>query len=135
MEQRSFTTRAHCEMQNITAEVAAYLGDNRDRGWQHGFICIYSPHTTCAVTINEGYDPDVRHDMTRFLSHLVPGNWGFNHAEGNSDAHIKTSLFGASCLVPVEDGRLALGQWQTIYLCEFDGPRVRRLFFSFIRAE
>lgn len=135
MERRSFKTSAHCEMLDITRDVSAYLADNRDKGWENGWICIFSPHTTCAVTINEGYDPDVKRDINTFLSRLIPTDWGFQHAEGNSDAHIKTSLFGASCLVPVEEGRLALGQWQTIYLCEFDGPRMRRLYFSFIRAE
>ncbi|MDO5535962.1 MAG: secondary thiamine-phosphate synthase enzyme YjbQ [Desulfovibrionaceae bacterium] len=135
MEFKSYSTHAHCEMLDITGDVSAFLTANADKGWKDGFVCVYSPHTTCAVTINEGYDPDVRTDMLAFFSKLVPANWGFRHAEGNSDAHIKTSLMGASCLVPVENGRLALGQWQTVYLCEFDGPRMRRLCFSFVRAE
>jgi len=77
----------------------------------------------------------VQRDISTFLSKLVPQDSGFRHMEGNSDAHIKTLLTGASCLVPVTGGRSALGQWQRVFLCEFDGPRTRTLYFSFIRAE
>ena len=135
MEQRRFETAAHCSMTDITGDVAQYLQAHAADGWQDGFVCVYSPHTTCAVTINEGFDPDVQRDISTFLSKLVPQNSGFRHMEGNSDAHIKTLLTGASCLVPVAGGRSALGQWQRVFLCEFDGPRSRTLYFSFIRAE
>ena len=135
MEQRRFETAAHCSMTDITGDVAQYLQAHAADGWQEGFVCVYSPHTTCAVTINEGFDPDVQRDITSFLSKLVPADSGFRHCEGNSDAHIKTLLTGASCLVPVTAGKMSLGQWQRVFLCEFDGPRSRTLYFSFIRAE
>ncbi|MDO4839141.1 MAG: secondary thiamine-phosphate synthase enzyme YjbQ [Desulfovibrionaceae bacterium] len=135
MEQRRFGTAARCGMTDITGDVEQYLHARAADGIQDGFVCIYSPHTTCAVTINEGFDPDVQRDISTFLSKLVPENSGFRHSEGNSDAHVKVSLIGASCLVPVIGGRTALGQWQRVFLCEFDGPRTRTLYFSFIRAE
>ena len=100
--------------------------------WRQGAVLIFSPHTTCGVTINEGADPDVRHDMTGWLSRTVPRVPEFRHAEGNSDAHIKACFFGASVTVPVEDGELCLGTWQSIYLCEGDGPRVRQLWVQFL---
>ena len=135
MEKVSFSTHSQCEMIDITDELTAFLARNVNRNWKNGFICVFSPHTTCGVTINEGYDPDVRDNINDFLTSLIPADWGFQHTEGNSDAHIKTSLVGLHCLVPVEDGRLALGKWQAAYLCEFDGPRLRTLNLSFLPAE
>jgi secondary thiamine-phosphate synthase enzyme len=88
------------------------------------------PHTTAAVTINEGADPAVVRDLLDGLARLVPRNAGYRHSEGNSDAHIKTSLLGSSVTVPVTDGRLRLGTWQSIYLAEFDGPRTRRVWIT-----
>lgn len=100
-------------------------------GLRDGAVVLYSPHTTCAVTINEGYDPDVRRDVSGFLGRLVPhGERDFRHAEGNSDAHILTSLVGPSETLLVEDGELRLGRWQNIFLAEFDGPRQRRLWIT-----
>jgi secondary thiamine-phosphate synthase enzyme len=94
-----------------------------------GAVIVYVPHTTAGVTINENADPDVVRDMLLTLRRLVPKDAaGYRHAEGNSDSHVKASLMGASCHVLVEEGRLVLGQWQGIYLCEFDGPRMRRVF-------
>ena len=91
-----------------------------------GMGVIYCPHTTAAITINEGYDPDVVHDMLLWLERTIPHmQRDFRHGEGNSDSHIKASLFGSSATVIVESGEIVLGQWQTIYLCEFDGPRTR----------
>ncbi len=87
---------------------------------------IASLHTTAGVTINENADPDVGIDLFNHLASMVPCNRSFRHNEGNSDAHIKTSLIGSSVQVIVDKGRLALGTWQSIYLCEFDGPRTRR---------
>jgi secondary thiamine-phosphate synthase enzyme len=92
-----------------------------------GLCQVFVPHTTAAVTINENADPSVVDDILARMSRLVPADGGYSHAEGNSDAHIKTSLFGSSVLVPVEGGRLALGTWQGIYFCEFDGPRARQV--------
>ncbi|MDR3640367.1 MAG: secondary thiamine-phosphate synthase enzyme YjbQ [Humidesulfovibrio sp.] len=113
------------EFVDITAQVAQALAEC---GLAEGAVLVYSPHTTAGVTINEGADPDVKRDMLGHLAELVPlagGRAGFRHAEGNSDAHLKTSLMGPSQLVPVSGGRLQLGTWQKIYLCEFDGPRRR----------
>lgn len=93
-----------------------------------GLLFVYTPHTTTALTINEGADPDVRRDILSHLRALVPGNASFLHAEGNSDAHVKASLFGSSVQVMVEEGRLLLGTWQRIFLCEFDGPRKRKIW-------
>jgi len=93
-------------------------------------VSIFCPHTTCAVTINENSDPDVVSDALNFFSAMVPKNSGFSHSEGNSDAHIKTMLFGNSVSVFVEDGKLLLGTWQAIYLAEFDGPRERQIWLK-----
>jgi secondary thiamine-phosphate synthase enzyme len=92
-----------------------------------GMVYVYVPHTTAAVTINEGADPSVAQDLITGLSRLVPRDAGYRHSEGNSDAHIKTSLVGSNVSVPVQDGRLGLGTWQSIYLAEFDGPRARKV--------
>lgn len=93
-------------------------------------VSIFCPHTTCAVTINENSDPDVVSDALAFLSTMVPKNGGFAHSEGNSDAHIKTMLFGNSVSAFVENGKLLLGTWQAIYLAEFDGPRERQIWLK-----
>ena len=95
---------------------------------------VYVPHTTAGVTINEGADPSVQRDINAHLTHLVPHEHGFKHDEGNSDAHIKASLMGSSCTIPVEGGRLALGTWQAVYFCEFDGPRSRRSTIKLIKG-
>ncbi len=99
-----------------------------------GALLVASPHTTCGVTINEGADPDVRRDIARFLGRLVPHDWGFDHAEGNSDAHVLVTLVGPSVLVPVQGGQLRLGRWQSLFLCEFDGPRNRQLWLTPLRS-
>ncbi len=122
MRQLSVSTSRREEFVDITAEVAQAL---RESGLTQGAVLVYSPHTTAGITVNEGADPDVKRDMLAHLARLVPNHPDFRHAEGNSDAHIKTSLVGPSQLIPVEGGRLALGTWQHIYLCEFDGPRRR----------
>ena len=97
-------------------------------GVKDGVCHIYVPHTTAGVTINENADPDVVHDMLLTLTRLVPKDApGYRHGEGNSDSHVKASLMGSSCQVLVEQGRLVLGTWQGIYLCEFDGPRTRNV--------
>lgn len=93
-----------------------------------GSVTIYVPHTTAGVTINENADPDVVHDMLLTLNRLVPRDApGYRHAEGNSDSHVKASMMGSSCRVLIDAGRLVLGTWQGIYLCEFDGPRTRNV--------
>jgi secondary thiamine-phosphate synthase enzyme len=97
-----------------------------------GLCHVWSPHTTCGVTVNENADPDVPADMLKWFREAIPQDGGFRHGEGNADAHIKTSLVGCYQLVPVRDGKLALGRWQGIFLCEFDGPRTRELWVSAI---
>ena len=117
------TTR-RAQMVDITKRVAeAVERSGVDEGTCHVFI----PHTTAGVTINEGADPDVAADVESHLAELVPKEAAFEHEEGNSDAHIKTVLVGPSCLAPVRGGKLALGTWQAVFLCEWDGPRTRRV--------
>jgi len=94
-------------------------------GVKNGICHVYMPHTTAGLTINENADPDVARDILAGLARLVPVTGDYRHAEGNSDAHIKASLMGFSLTVPVIDGCLALGTWQALYFCEFDGPRHR----------
>ncbi len=132
METLTITTRARCELVDITHHVQQLLLQQKD--WHKGALLLYSPHTTCGLTINEGADPDVARDMTTFFSAMVPEHHNFRHAEGNSDAHIKTSLFGPSLMLIVEDGRVQLGTWQHIYLCEGDGPRTRKIWVQFLGA-
>ena len=96
-------------------------------GVEEGILVVYNPHTTAALTINEGADPDVRHDLLGALQRIVPADYPYRHAEGNSDAHIKAALLGSSAQIIVEGGRLVLGTWQRVFLCEFDGPRRRTL--------
>lgn len=112
----------------ITGQVSELL---QQHGWQDGILTVFVPHTTAGVTINENADPDVARDMTWFMQQLVPDLPGFRHAEGNSDAHIKASLFGSSVQVMVRGGTLWLGTWQGIYFCEFDGPRHRQIRLAF----
>jgi len=98
-------------------------------GIKDGDVIVFCPHTTAAVTINENADPSVIHDILMVLSEVVPSDRpGYRHGEGNSDAHCKSSLVGCTVQVLIKSGRLWLGTWQGIYLCEFDGPRNRRLF-------
>lgn len=114
------------EMIDITSEVAALID-----GKSEGICIVFTQHTTCGLTINENADPDVQTDMLGFLRRLIPQHEpNFRHFEHNSDAHIKSSLVGSSVTVPFRDGRLLLGRWQGIYLCEFDGPRERRITVS-----
>ena len=112
------------EILDITEGVAAAI---RDSGVLEGLCVLQSLHTTAALTVNESADPDVRRDMERQLSLIAPRDPAFLHAEGNSDAHIKTSLLGPSLSLIVSGGRPILGTWQAIYFCEFDGPRERQV--------
>ncbi len=109
---------------DITAEVERAVGES---GVQEGLCLVSCPHTTAAVTVNENADPDVAADVLAMLARLVPKSAGFRHAEGNSDAHVKSSLLGCSCALPVSQGRLVLGRWQAVFFCEFDGPRSRQV--------
>ncbi|QOX79607.1 YjbQ family protein [Trichlorobacter lovleyi] len=117
---------------NVMLPISGLLADLvQQRGWQDGILTVFVPHTTAGVTINENADPDVARDMTWFMQQLVPDLPGFRHVEGNSDAHIKASLFGSSVQVIVRAGTLWLGTWQGVYFCEFDGPRQRQVRLAF----
>ncbi len=122
--QFSINTRSSTEMVNITTQVQNELGKAEIK---NGICTVFVPHTTAGITINEGADPDVADDMIMELNKIVPLQDGYKHAEGNSAAHLKTSFFGSSVQIPVENGRLSLGTWQAIFICEFDGPRNRRV--------
>ena len=99
---------------------------------QDGLLFVHCPHTTAALTVNEGWDPDVLDDFLSALDRLVPWKASYRHAEGNAAAHIKAVLVGPSVTLAVEGGRLTLGRWQDVYLCEFDGPRERTLELRFL---
>ena len=120
METFTVKTTARADLVEITAKVSEALGG---LGAREGLCHVYCPHTTAGITINENADPDVERDFLSHLEGLVPKNGDFRHGEGNSDAHIKSMLTGAGQTVPVSGGRLMLGTWQGIFLCEFDGPR------------
>jgi len=110
---------------DITSKVGAIVGQ---AGITEGDVIIYCPHTTAAITINENADPSVTHDILLTLDELFPQSRpGYRHAEGNSDAHVKSSLIGCSEQILISDGRLAFGTWQAIFFCEFDGPRSRKV--------
>lgn len=118
-------TSRRTEAVNITAAV-----EQRASGATGSLLHVYTPHTTCAITINEDADPDVMKDVLDGLDRLAPRDHGYRHSEGNSDAHIKSTLVGCSVTVPLVNGRLQLGTWQGIFLMEFDGPRERKVFVS-----
>lgn len=112
------------ELVDITGSVAEVV---RASGVTEGIAVVFCPHTTAGITINEGADPNVTRDILDGLGKLIPQSWPWRHSEGNSDAHVKASLIGMSATIPVQAGGLALGTWQTVYLCEFDGPRTRHV--------
>jgi secondary thiamine-phosphate synthase enzyme len=127
----SLETRSRSEFVPLSARVRdAAAGTLRGDGVLH----LYVPHTTAGICVNEGYDPDVAADVTRVLERLVPWNADYRHAEGNSAAHVKAILVGASVSVPVRAGAIALGRWQEIFFCEFDGPRTRHVEWTFLPA-
>ena len=106
----------------------------RESGVEQGMCLVFCPHTSAAITINENADPDVRRDLRFALRETFPDRSEFRHREGNSAAHLKSSLLGCSELIPIDQGKLALGIWQGIYFCEFDGPRDRRFYVQVIGA-
>ncbi len=118
----SVKTRKRNELLDITDEVIKTVTES---GVQNGLCHIFVPHTTAAVTINEKADPDVARDIETALERLVPPNDGYRHAEGNSDAHVKSTLVGVNEFVMVKEGNPVLGIWQAVFFCEFDGPRSR----------
>ena len=125
MESFEVKTRQRTELVEITDRIRQIL---EGQGIRDGICVVYCPHTTAALTINENADPDVVHDMLSWLNRSIPQQQpDFHHSEGNSDAHIKSSLVGASVTLLVENGDFVLGRWQGVYFCEFDGPRTRRV--------
>ena len=131
MKEISLETHSRVEMIDITAAVQKAIGEEKI---EEGICLVYTPHTTAAVTINENADPDVPRDILAALDRAVPLSANYRHAEGNSAAHVKSSLVGASELVIIEKGRLVLGTWQSIFFCEFDGPRTRKVLISIITS-
>lgn len=129
MKEISVRSHSRFEMIDITQSVQKAA---REEKIDSGMALVYTPHTTAAVTINENADPDVPGDILAALDRIVPLTANYRHAEGNSAAHVKSSLVGASEMVMIENGRLLLGTWQAIFFCEFDGPRTRKVFIKFI---
>ena len=124
MTSLTLRTSARCEMIDITALIAEEV---RKSGIKDGFCHLFIPHTTAAITINENADPDVPRDILAALDRIIPLSDRYRHAEGNAAAHVKASLFGTSQTVFINDGRLVLGTWQSLFFCEFDGPRTRKV--------
>ncbi|MHC4291559.1 MAG: secondary thiamine-phosphate synthase enzyme YjbQ [Planctomycetota bacterium] len=121
----SVKTHRRNEMVDITSEVSVAIAQC---GIDTGTVIVFCPHTTAGITINENADPDVTHDILLTLDELLPQlRKGYQHAEGNSDAHVKSSLVGASETIFIRNGRMQLGTWQGVYFCEFDGPRSRQV--------
>ncbi|KAA0258220.1 YjbQ family protein [Deferribacter autotrophicus] len=131
MIELSISSKRREELIDITSEIEKIVGK---KGWNSGILHIYTPHTTAAITINENADYTVKEDIIDFLSKLVPSSFPFKHLEGNSDAHLKSSIIGCSENVIVENGRLVLGTWQGVFFCEFDGPRRRKVYLKFISS-
>lgn len=122
-------TSRRTELKKITAEVSRFVAES---GCKSGVCHVYVPHTTAGVIINEGDDPDVARDIEATLDRLIPHEGVYRHGEGNSDSHIKAALTSSAATAFIEDGRLALGRWQAIFFCEFDGPRRRELILKIV---
>ena len=122
-------SRTRTEFIDITEKIQELL---KETGIVSGLCYLYVPHTTAAVTINEGADPSVQRDIMTLLNRMIPFEGDYQHKEGNSAAHIKASLIGTSLNVMIDEGRPVLGTWQSIFFCEFDGPRHRRVAIKFM---
>jgi secondary thiamine-phosphate synthase enzyme len=123
----SVRTERREQMVDITERVEAEVGRS---GVRDGVCHVYVPHTTCGMAINEGADPAVQRDFLQHMDELVPQASDWEHAEGNSDSHIKAMLVGPAVTIPVASGKLRLGRWQAVFLCEFDGPREREVWVT-----
>lgn len=133
MKRITVGTNQSTELVDITDTIQAQVSEN---GWNDGVLYLFCPHTTAGLTLNENWDPDVKRDMLLTIDgDIAPPDKRHKHAEGNSPAHIKSSLMGANTLVFVENGQVQLGRWQGIYLAEFDGPRRRQVWVKFLNAE
>ena len=129
MKEITVQTHSRFEMIDITAAVQKAA---REEKIDSGIGLVYTPHTTAAVTINENADPDVPRDILAALDRAIPLSAHYRHREGNSAAHVKSSMVGASEMVIIENGSLVLGTWQSIFFCEFDGPRTRKVIIKFL---
>ncbi len=127
MQEIKVKTHQQTEMIDITSQVQTIVSKS---GLQSGVCTVFIPHTTAGVTINENADPAVVHDILNETNKVIPFSDGYTHLEGNSAAHIKSSLFGCSEAIIIENGSLMLGTWQSIFFCEFDGPRTRRAWIQ-----
>ena len=127
----SVKTDSHTQMKDITRLIQDEVGKS---GVKDGLCVVFTPHTTAAVTINENADPDVVRDLNMELGKIIPWEDGYHHIEGNSAAHLKSSLVGASEHIIIEDGSLLLGTWQGIYFCEYDGPRSRKVIVKIMEG-
>jgi len=127
----AITTKRRDEFLDITPLLQDFI---REQGLIEGALLIFNPHTTAGLTINEGADPDVKRDLLAALARLVPLHGDYRHAEGNSDAHLKASLMGSSVMIPISKGQLVMGTWQSVYFCEFDGPRSRKVQVQFLKG-
>jgi len=132
MHSFSVKTGARFQMIDITDRVSAVV---RESGLRSGICYVFVPHTTAAVTINENADPSVPRDILAELDKVIPLNDNYRHMEGNAAAHIKASMLGASETVFIENGALVLGTWQSLFFCEFDGPRTRKVVVQLIKSE
>ena len=130
-KQFSISTHDRTELINIDDQVRRMVEDS---GVRTGICQVFIPHTTAGVTINENADPDVIRDILKEIDKVIPFDDGYRHAEGNSAAHIKSSLVGCDQTIPIEEGRLVLGTWQSIFFCEFDGPRQRKVIVQIVAA-
>ena len=130
-EQIQVRTNQREELIDITREVRDFVAKS---GIDEGILYLFVPHTTGAVTINENADPDVKRDILYKLNKEIPQSDGYHHGEGNSDAHVKSSLVGPSLQIIITGGRPLLGTWQGVYFCEFDGPRTRKLYMKAVKG-
>jgi secondary thiamine-phosphate synthase enzyme len=129
MHEITVKTNAHTQFLNVDRQIQAILDA---AGYREGAVVVFVPHTTAGITINENADPDVVADLKVILERAVPWQAGYAHGEGNSAAHAKASMMGFSQTVLVRDGRLQFGTWQSLYLCEFDGPRNRQIWIRLL---
>jgi secondary thiamine-phosphate synthase enzyme len=129
LKQITIQTNTQAQILDITAQVQKVV---RESGIIEGLCCVFVPHTTAGVTINENADPSVKQDIVIELNKVIPFDDHYSHLEGNSAAHIKASIIGSSVNIPVKNNYLLLGTWQGICFCEFDGPRTRKYFVKII---
>ena len=129
LKEITIQTNTQTQILDITAQVQNAVGES---GIAEGLCCVFIPHTTAGVTINENADPSVRQDILMELNKIIPFNDNYSHLEGNSAAHIKASIIGSSVNVPVKNNNLLLGTWQGICFCEFDGPRRRKVYVKIV---